>query len=63
VEQWLSHWTGYVEETVFDVNMLIIDPKNVIVFNYNKLTFVFNWNRNTCPRMLDIFIVTDLAIG
>ena len=39
VEQWLSHWTGYVEETVFDVNMLIIDPKNVIVFNYNKLVF------------------------
>lgn len=39
VEQWLSHWTGYVEETVFDVNMLIIDPKNVIVFSYNKLVF------------------------
>jgi hypothetical protein len=39
VEQWLGHWTGYVEETVFDVNMLIIDPKNVMVFNYNKLVF------------------------
>lgn len=39
VESWLNHWTGYVEETVFDVNMLIIDPKNVIVFNYNKLVF------------------------
>lgn len=39
VEQWLSHWTGYVEETVFDVNMLIIDPKNVIVFNYNQQVF------------------------
>lgn len=39
VETWLSHWTGYVEETVFDVNMLIIDPKNVIVFNYNKKVF------------------------
>jgi hypothetical protein len=39
VETWLGHWTGYVEETVFDVNMLIIDPKNVIVFNYNKLVF------------------------
>jgi hypothetical protein len=39
VEKWLSHWTGYVEETVFDVNMLIIDPKNVMVFNYNKLVF------------------------
>jgi glycine amidinotransferase len=39
VESWLGHWTGYVEETVFDVNMLIIDPKNVIVFNYNKQVF------------------------
>jgi hypothetical protein len=39
VEIWLRHWTGYVEETVFDVNMLIVDPKNVIVFNYNKKVF------------------------
>lgn len=39
VERWLGHWTGYVEETVFDVNMLIIDPKNVMVFNYNKQVF------------------------
>lgn len=39
VQNWLGHWTGYVEETVFDVNMLIIDPKNVIVFNYNKQVF------------------------
>jgi hypothetical protein len=39
VETWLGHWTGYVEETVFDVNILIIDTKNVIVFNYNKQVF------------------------
>jgi len=39
VETWLGHWTGYVEETVFDVNMLIVDPKNVIVFNYNQQVF------------------------
>lgn len=39
VEQWLGHWTGYVEETVFDVNMLIVDPKNVLVFSYNKQVF------------------------
>ena len=39
VENWLDHWTGYVEETVFDVNMLIIDPKNVMVFSYNKQVF------------------------
>lgn len=39
VENWLGNWVGYVEETVFDVNMLIVDPKNVIVFNYNKQVF------------------------
>ena len=39
VETWLGHWVGYVEETVFDVNMLIIDPKNVMVFNYNEQVF------------------------
>ena len=39
VEQWLGHWTGYLEETVFDVYMLIVDPKNVIVFGYNKQVF------------------------
>jgi hypothetical protein len=39
VEQWLTHWTGYVEETVFDVNMLIVDPKNVLVFSYNQQVF------------------------
>ena len=36
VETWLTDWVGYVEETVFDVNMLIIDPKNVMVFNHNQ---------------------------
>jgi hypothetical protein len=37
VETWLDHWVGYVEETVFDVNMLVIDPKNVMVFGENDL--------------------------
>ena len=39
VETWLTKWVGFVEETVFDVNMLIVDPKNVVVFNYNKQVF------------------------
>lgn len=36
IETNLKHWTGNVEETIFDVNMLIINPKNVIMFTYNK---------------------------
>jgi hypothetical protein len=39
VESWLGHWVGYVEETVFDVNMLVIDEKNVICNNYNEKVF------------------------
>jgi len=39
VETWLGHWMGYVEETVFDVNILIIDPRNVMVFNHNDQVF------------------------
>jgi len=39
VDNWMSHWTGYVEETVFDINMLIVDPKNVIVVGYHKQVF------------------------
>jgi hypothetical protein len=39
VTDWLEHWTGYVEETVFDVNMLMVDPTNVIVFNHNEQVF------------------------
>ena len=39
VEGWLNHWVGYVEETVFDVNMLVIDEKNVVCNNYNEAVF------------------------
>jgi hypothetical protein len=39
VESWLTDWVGYVEETVFDVNMLVIDKKNVVCNNYNKSVF------------------------
>jgi N-dimethylarginine dimethylaminohydrolase len=39
VETWMSNWVGYVEETVFDVNMLVIDENNVICNNYNKQVF------------------------
>ena len=39
VETWLKDWVGYVEETVFDVNMLMIDEKNVICNGYNKTVF------------------------
>jgi len=39
VNTWLNDWVGYVEETVFDVNMLSIDQSTIICNNYNKEVF------------------------
>jgi len=39
VESWLGHWMGYAEETVFDVNMLMLDPDNIAVTAYNETLF------------------------
>ena len=39
VETWLQDWVGYVEESVFDVNALMIDQQNIIVSSYNKTAF------------------------
>ena len=33
VETWLQHWVGYVEETVFDVNVLMLDEHHCCVSN------------------------------
>ena len=39
VNTWLNDWVGYVEETVFDVNMLSLDENTIICNNYNKEVF------------------------
>ncbi len=39
VNTWLNDWVGYVDETVFDVNMLSIDQNTIICNNYNKEVF------------------------
>ena len=36
VDTWLSDWVGYVEETVFDVNVLVLDEHHVCVSNPNN---------------------------
>lgn len=41
VETWLKDWVGYVEETVFDVNCLVIDRHHVIFSNYNQQVWDF----------------------
>lgn len=39
VDSYLSKWTGFVEETVFDVNCLVLDESHVIFSAYNKQVF------------------------
>jgi hypothetical protein len=41
IDAWLSNWTGFVKETVFDVNLLQINDRTVLVNNYNKDMFEF----------------------
>ena len=41
VNTWLNDWVGYVEETVFDTNMLSIDENTIICNNYNKEVFEY----------------------
>ena len=41
VNTYLSKWTGFVQETVFDVNCLVLDESHVIFSAYNKDVFDF----------------------
>lgn len=35
VDHYFDEWVGQVSETVFDVNILIVDPKNIVVSSHN----------------------------
>jgi hypothetical protein len=35
VNHYFDDWVGQVSETVFDVNILIVDPKNIVVSSHN----------------------------
>lgn len=41
VNTYLTKWTGFVAETVFDVNCLVLDEQHVIFSAYNKDVFDF----------------------
>lgn len=41
IDTWLENWVGYVKETVFDVNLLQINDRTILVNNYNKDLFKF----------------------
>lgn len=41
VDTYLTKWTGFVAETVFDVNCLVLDEQHVIFSAYNREVFDF----------------------
>tara|TARA_Y100001938_G_scaffold81504_2_gene112389 strand:- start:68510 stop:69631 length:1122 start_codon:yes stop_codon:yes gene_type:complete len=41
VKTWLSDWVGYCTESVFDVNVLVLDPHTVCINNKNPLVIDF----------------------
>ena len=41
VDTYLNTWLGNIHETVFDVNVLVVDESNVIFSHYNKDLFDF----------------------
>ena len=53
VEKWLSDWVTYVEETVFDVNMLVINEQNVICNNYNEKVFDAFERHGVTPHVIN----------
>lgn len=39
VDEYLSHWVGYCDETLFDINVSIVDENNVIAIGQNSLVY------------------------
>jgi len=53
IDNWYNHWVTYVEETVFDVNMLVIDEKNVICNNENEQVFEAFERHGITPHVIN----------
>tara|TARA_B100000963_G_C22627859_1_gene673334 strand:+ start:2198 stop:3220 length:1023 start_codon:yes stop_codon:yes gene_type:complete len=39
INKWLTHWVGYSQETVWDINCLVLDEENVVFSQENKDLF------------------------
>jgi hypothetical protein len=49
VESWLQDWVGFCEETVFDVNCLVLDKEHVFVSQMNDQVNEFLAKHNMTP--------------
>lgn len=54
VNTYLTKWIGYVAETVFDVNCLVLDESHVIFSAYNKQVFDFCKKHKIEPIICDL---------
>ena len=54
VNTYLNKWVGYVAETVFDVNCLVLDEQNVIFSAYNKEVFEFCERHGITPIISEL---------
>jgi hypothetical protein len=54
VDTYLNKWTGFVAETVFDVNCLVLDEENVIFSAYNKDVFDFCQRHRINPIICEL---------
>ena len=53
VNEWMDDWVTYVEETVFDINILVIDEKNIGCNNVNKKVFDAFERHGITPHILN----------
>jgi len=54
VDDYLNKCTGFVSETVFDVNCLVLDEENVIFSAYNKQVFDFCTKHKINPIIAEL---------
>jgi len=54
VDTYLKDWVGYVSDTVFDVNCLVLDEENVIFSAYNKQVFDYCETHNINPIISEL---------
>ena len=53
VDTYLDKWTGFVEESVFDVNILMIDQDNAVCSNFNDITLEAMHRHGVNPIKVD----------
>jgi hypothetical protein len=54
VDNYFSNWLGNVQETVFDINMIVVDQHNVIVSHYNQEVFDAFARHNVTPHIVQM---------